>query len=122
MIKLVASTFRWSSDEQVYPLEQTIDGGILYAKEVNLGNLPDTGLLSYSLSSISSGLTEDKIHRLICEGVKEGASPRYIPITSAYRQDQYSISLQAYGGNIEIETNVSVWAAYTGYLKIIYQK
>lgn len=43
MIKITPKQFKWTTDEQVYTPELASDGSILYCKEVNFGQLPNTG-------------------------------------------------------------------------------
>ena len=123
MIRLAgASSFQWSTEEQVYPFETHSDGSTLYAKQVNVGNLPNDGLLQYALTNISVGLTEDKIYRLWGDGIQTSPDNRYLPVPFSYPVATYIISIQAYNGNIEIETNHSYAAGYVGIVKVIYKK
>ena len=52
MIKL--SNFIWSTKEQVYPFEKASDGSILYAKEIDCGELPNNGTkqVAHSISGL----------------------------------------------------------------------
>jgi len=65
MISLRSSVtaFQWSSSEQVYPFEKTVNGDTLYAIRVDMGALLNTAGKTVA-HNIPGGLIASKIHRL----------------------------------------------------------
>lgn len=121
MIRLAGATaFQWSTSEQVYPLEKAADGSTLYAKEVDLGGLPNNGTSS-TAHGIPSFNPSSQMHRLELQRSRSDTQD-FVPVP-----DGAWAASSFYNTNSVSTTNIFVittqnWTAFTGRARLIYKK
>lgn len=118
MIRLAAGTFNWSTSEQLYPLEQTIDGNTLYAKEIDLGALPNSGF-KYVAHSLPDN---EKIHSFLASTWDGREGFKILnPVPFAYSADTVSIAIQFDASNVILSTWTN-WSFSNGTVRVVYAK
>jgi len=112
------SPFVWSTSEQVYPLEKGVGGVTLYAKEVDFGALPASGLKAVAHNI--TGLTGSKVHRMETFLRSNSSSVIFGEIQTAQGSGWGSMVSYLTSTNCVIEA--SGWQSHTGVFRIIYSK
>ena len=113
-----SSSFTWSTSEQEYTLEKAADGSTLYAKQVDMGNLPNNG--ARSVAHGISGLTSAKVHRIWATAGYNSSSGTPVPSTAQGNIAQ-QITLDFDGSNIRMFDGWD-FSAGTAIAYIIYKK
>lgn len=116
MIRLAgASSFTWSTSEQVYPFEKSSDGSTLYCKEIDCGAGPNAGVkdVAHNIPSHSIGNLFDISLMVVAPGSWDTRFPQF---SDGNRIDYYVTT-----ANIHIIT-VADWTEVNLTAKIIYKK
>jgi hypothetical protein len=113
------SPFVWSTSEQVYPLEKGVGGVTLYAKEVDFGALPASGLKAVAHNI--TGLTSSKVHRMESFLRSNSSSVIFGEIQSAPNQGWGSMVSYLTSTNCVIEVSAN-WSSHNAVFRIIYSK
>lgn len=118
------SVFQWSTSEQVWPFEKASNGSTLYAKEINFGSLPDTGVKQVAHNI--SNLLPSKVHNFygIASNDSNPGADSVLQLGYASAPNMWSnpIVLEADNNYINVITGASWPASYTGKIRIIYAK
>ena len=119
MLRLVSAggsieEFQWSEDEQVWPFEKASDGSTLYCKEVDFGNLPNTGN-----KEVSHGIDHlDSLHNfyILCD---TNESSYYMVLDHAGGVNRVWCAVNPLLVTIGAASNRSHWTAKA---RLIYKK
>jgi len=119
MIKLSISPFRWTTEEQVYPLLQGNNGETVYGRRIDINPLPATVNNWTTVASVPYITNADKVVDIqmltgsisvLDAFMSPGPSPALQTITVRYNS-----------GIIEIFTAVN-YNTYKGQIRILYTK
>lgn len=117
MIRLAAPAFRWTSAEQEYNLEVGPNGEQLYAKEVDIGALPDSGIkeVAHNITSFDAARIFREDHLYVIGSTQT--------VRSANSSAGYSIAGVLTVTNVYTQTSQN-WGSLgaTGKCRIIYWK
>jgi len=108
--------FQWSTSEAVWPFEKDRSGNTLYCKEVDLGYLPNTGIIEIAHGIPSLDFT--KIYKFFGNFYHPSVGVMPLPRAHGGASD---VSCAILSSTVYIQ-NWSNYSAYVGKINIIYAK